>query len=247
MASYNEFKNQVINRAYDIDGAFGAQCWDGYAKYCQYLGVPYANCQQSGYVKDIYTQRKSNGMLNNFDEVEVMQAGDIAVFKETEGWTPYSHIAIFDHDVDGSYGMFLGQNQGGTNGAFNLVKLPYFATYDYAFRPKAFSNNTGTASDQWDYDAILSVGDTVKSKSLNFETLSASLQEAYVPDLENWIPLTDVTEAADTGDGACDNFLATTAAKIYLDPCTVEAIDAANNKVKVHGYWVKATPLAKKI
>lgn len=40
MASYQEFKNMVLNNAYDIDGYYGAQCWDGFAKFCQYLGYP---------------------------------------------------------------------------------------------------------------------------------------------------------------------------------------------------------------
>ncbi|HEO7457947.1 TPA: lysin, partial [Streptococcus agalactiae] len=35
---------------------------------------------------------------------------------------------------------FLGQNQGGANGAYNIVKIPYSATYPTAFRPKVFKN-----------------------------------------------------------------------------------------------------------
>ena len=136
--SYQDFKNRVLGKGFDIDRAFGNQCWDGYAYYCQYLGVPYANCTVTGYVRDIWEQRARNGMLNNFDEVVYMQAGDIAVFKVCNA-TPYSHVAIFDHDAGGGYGWFLGQNQGATNGVFNLVKLPYSATYDTAFRKKGTS------------------------------------------------------------------------------------------------------------
>ena len=36
--SYDNFKNSVLGVAYDIDGWYGAQCWDGYAQYCIYLG-----------------------------------------------------------------------------------------------------------------------------------------------------------------------------------------------------------------
>jgi hypothetical protein len=68
-----------------------------------------------------------------------------------------------------------------------------------------------------------------------------------MPDLDNWIPLAYISESSDTGDGAVDNYLANTDAKVYLDPCTVEALDVAKNKVKVHGIWVSATPLAKKV
>ncbi|HFU6639283.1 TPA: GH25 family lysozyme, partial [Streptococcus agalactiae] len=108
--------------------------------YCKYLGLPYANCTNTGYARDIWEQRHENGILNYFDEVEVMQAGDVAIFMVVDGVTPYSHVAIFDSDAGGGYGWFLGQNQGGANGAYNLVKIPYSATYPTAFRPKVFKN-----------------------------------------------------------------------------------------------------------
>lgn len=135
--SYQDFKNQVLGKAFDIDGYYGAQCWDGFAKYCQYLNVPIVNCTLTESVNDIWNDRHSNGMLNYFDEVVVMQAGDIAVFKKDPVWTPYSHIAIFDSDAGGGYGNFLGQNQGGVDGAFNIARLPYSATYATAFRKKS--------------------------------------------------------------------------------------------------------------
>lgn len=138
--TYEQFKNQVLGKCYDIDGYYSAQCWDGTMKYMIDLGYKAIHCTTSGYAKDIWNNRKTNGILNYCNEVTVMQPGDIAVFKEVAGWTPYSHIAIFDHNAGGGYGWFLGQNQGGVNGAFNLCKLPYSATFDTAFRPKCFVN-----------------------------------------------------------------------------------------------------------
>ncbi|CNF76078.1 TPA: lysin [Streptococcus agalactiae] len=140
MATYQEYKSRSNGNAYDIDGSFDAQCWDGYADYCGFLGVPYSNCTNTGYARDIWEQRHENGILNYFDEVETMQAGDVAIFMVVAGVTPYSHVAIFDSDAGGGYGWFLGQNQGGANGAYNLVKIPYSATYPTAFRPKVFKN-----------------------------------------------------------------------------------------------------------
>lgn len=134
-----DFRNKVIGKRYDMDGVYGSQCWDGYAYYMQWLGYVYANCTTSGYVKDIWTNRKNNGMLKYCDEVKAMQQGDIAVFKEASA-TPDSHIAIFMSDLGNGYGLFLGQNQGGAAGAFNEVKLPYSATYDTAFRPKCYKD-----------------------------------------------------------------------------------------------------------
>lgn len=142
MVSYNEFKNTRLGRAFDLDRHYGAQCWDGYAEYCVYLGVPYANCTTTGYVMDIWNNRHSNGVLNHFDEVTQMQPGDVAVFKQHPA-TPLSHIAIFHADAGNGYGWFLGQNQGGTpyhtgGSAFNITKLPYSATFTTALRPKKF-------------------------------------------------------------------------------------------------------------
>lgn len=145
MVSYLDFKSRVLNHGYDHDGgAYGWQCWDGFAEWCVANGIPIINTDSvnhTGYAMDLWELRQSNGMLTYFDEVETMEGGDVAVFKEVVGVTPSSHVAIFDSDIDGTYGWFLGQNQGGIpnpNGgsAFNLVMLPYSATYPTAFRVK---------------------------------------------------------------------------------------------------------------
>lgn len=151
--TYQEFKNQVLGRAYDLDGYYGAQCWDGAMYYLERLGYSRIHCSTSGYVKDIWNNRASNGILNFCDEVSVMQPGDIAVFFECSA-TPYSHIAIFDSDAGGGYGNFLGQNQGGANGAFNIVRLPYSATFATAFRPKCFSGG-GSSSTTYDPSMLI--------------------------------------------------------------------------------------------
>ncbi|MGT2926849.1 peptidoglycan recognition protein family protein [Streptococcus cuniculipharyngis] len=142
--TYQAFKSEVLDKGFDLDGSFGWQCWDGYAKWCQYVGVPYANCTVSGYVKDIWEQRQTNGTLTYFDEVPInsLGAGDVVVFKVSQS-TPYSHIAVFDSDAGNGWGLFLGQNQEGkyrhANGgsSFNLAKLPYSALYPTAFRLKS--------------------------------------------------------------------------------------------------------------
>lgn len=121
------------------------------------LGYKRINCTVSGYAKDIWLYRKTNGILRNSIEVSVYQPGDIVVFKVVPGVTPYSHIAIFDSDIDGKYGWFLGQNQGGANGAFNLCKFPYSATYDTGFRPKCLVNqSTNTTNTAYDVNKLVS-------------------------------------------------------------------------------------------
>lgn len=139
--SYQEFKNMVLGKAFDVDGAYGAQCWDGYAYYMQYLGYKAAWCTSTGYAQDIYTNMDSNGMKEQTDLVYNLQAGDIVVFPRNSV-TPLSHVAIFDSDAGNGYGNFLGENQRSANSsgsAFSIDKLPYSATYHYAFRPKIFA------------------------------------------------------------------------------------------------------------
>lgn len=134
---YYNYRQNMMGKTVDHDGAYGCQCWDGNYDYDKYLGFVGPHCTSSGYVKDIWLNRKANGMLNNCIEITQLIPGAIVVFKEVPSVTPYSHIAIFDSDVNGSCGRFFGTNQGGKNGAYNITVFPYSAMYDTAFLPKA--------------------------------------------------------------------------------------------------------------
>lgn len=139
--SYQEFKNMVLGKAFDVDGWYSAQCWDGYAYYMQYLGLKPAWCTSTGYVQDIYTNMDSNGMKTQCDLVYDLKPGDIVVFPRNSV-TPLSHVAIFDSDAGNGYGNFLGQNQtspDASGSAFSIARLPYSATYYWAFRPKIYA------------------------------------------------------------------------------------------------------------
>ena len=134
---YYNYRQKMMSKRVDKDGYYGCQCWDGYMDYCQYNGFKGANCTSSGYVKDIWENRKTNGMLTHCIETTQLQPGAIVVFRVVPGVTPCSHIAIFDSDVNGSCGRFFGTNQGGKNGAYNITVFPYSAMYATAFLPKA--------------------------------------------------------------------------------------------------------------
>lgn len=100
---------------------------------------------------------------------------------------------------------------------------------------------------QW-VDGVLKVGDTVKSRSCSiavYPGTNSAIKDncVYVPELGGLIPLSDVSEAADTKDGKCDNYLANPNARVYLDEGKVEAINVQLNLAKVRGYWVNAEPL----
>ena len=153
--TYAQFKQERLNKGVDYDGYYGYQCWDLVAYYLKWLGYEAVNTTPvsqggTGYAQDIYNFRKTNGILNYCTAIKKanMQQGDIVVFKKTS-LTPSSHIAIADSKVDNNYWYFLGQNQGGTNGVANLIKLPLNGIYAYVFRPKCFKQ-TNTL-DVWNY------------------------------------------------------------------------------------------------
>lgn len=113
-----EFYNRTFGKAYDVDGSYGYQCWDGMAKCCVDNGVPLAviYCGNTGYVQDIWDRRGFSNILNYFDEVPVGQFknGDWMIFPFSYDRTPKSHVAMFWD------GQCYGQNQGGIK-AFNLT------------------------------------------------------------------------------------------------------------------------------
>lgn len=135
---FSVFVNTYNGTSHDVDRSYGAQCWDGYAFYMQWLGYPYAHCTASGGAKDIWDLRSSNGMLNSCNVVSSPQNGDIAVWGSNMGGG-YGHVAMYYN------GMYFGQNQGssgGTNGGpFNLLSIGT-APLGW-FRPKCYADGSG--------------------------------------------------------------------------------------------------------
>lgn len=114
-SAYNRMKSEVLGKSIDIDGWYGAQCWDFVAYVMQhYYGGKAIHCGLTGYVKDIANQRKTNGILNFCKDIGLkatLQPGDICVWGNCTA-CPDSHIAIYDHDNGQDAVYFLGQNQG---------------------------------------------------------------------------------------------------------------------------------------
>lgn len=248
--TYEQFKSMVLGKAFDFDNYPSYQkyqCWDGYVKFCIENGVPYDHCTVSGYVKDIYNNRNSNNLLKYFNAIYTMQPGDLCFFKETPNWTPYSHVAIFDHDNGDGYGWFLGQNQGGKNGAFNLAKLPYSATFYYAFRLKNIDNSGNQILPVNELiDQILHVGSYVTSIPMKIGDQGLQVKEGalccYLKELGGWYPIS-LVEEYDHSDGALDNVLMNTNARVYLTRSRVEKVDIPTNRCKINGIWVNCKPL----
>lgn len=112
---------------------------------------------------------------------------------------------------------------------------------------------SGTTAKKWVQDTAIKKGDKVMSVSCAISPYGSTgnaiawadgVQCVNIPELGGLVPLSDVSEAADTGDGKKDDYLANTKARVYLLQCTATDVDAKTNMVKLdRGYWVKAGPL----
>ena len=142
MKTAQEFINERQGRGVDVDGAYGYQCWDLFAYFCQQAGYPVFNCNTSGYVKDIYNNRKSSGILNYFEDVAVMQKGDWCIWGNCAA-CPDSHIAMFVSDNNNGTGQFLGQNQLTNDQRACIITLPYAGNLG-ALRPKCYVQAAST-------------------------------------------------------------------------------------------------------
>ncbi|WP_275905065.1 hypothetical protein [[Eubacterium] hominis] len=118
MKSANEFAKERIGKGVDVDGYYGAQCWDLFAYFCQQAGYKVINCTTSLFVKDIWNNRKTNGALTNFTEVSVknMQDGDWVIWGDCDV-APTSHIGMFRRYTGNNRAIILGQNQLGVQKA----------------------------------------------------------------------------------------------------------------------------------
>lgn len=200
MLSPHEFYLNTINKSIDMDGAYGAQCWDLFAYFCKLAGYPQFNCTTTGYVKDLWNDRFSSGILQYFEAVSVnsMVDGDWAVWSNC-AFAPYSHLAMFRLNNNNGTGVFLGQNQGGIQ-ATTQLNCPYNGLMG-ALRPKVYINNNANA------DQILRVGSIVKNKR-PFKISAIDVKNNLVASTQltgvttkpyHWIPSGPITTVYENG------------------------------------------------
>lgn len=124
-STYEEFRNAVNGRGFDLDGFFGYQCWDGVdllyqqADVGQYLYTAQNVGQGEGTAKSCWLNETARGLNGSghfsiiTDKTQIKR-GDIIVFNTYQGWYGSAgHIAFADEDYNGTeYINTLGQNQG---------------------------------------------------------------------------------------------------------------------------------------
>ena len=104
-----QWRNMTIGKTYDIDGAYGAQCWDYFAYFVQYMSLNVSTfCALTGYVCDLWRLKDKYGYDKYFDYVQPgdkLQNGDWCFWDKGSSHNA-SHVAMY-YD-----GQELGQNQG---------------------------------------------------------------------------------------------------------------------------------------
>lgn len=142
VSSPQAFANATLGVCLDVDGRYGAQCWDSMsAFFYNYAGRVLQTCgtgAAKGTIADGCWQKNAGGEFTMIWNPEEIQAGDIAVYS-TGQW---GHIGMAMGDYNNGYFTLLGQNQGGKacpggGAAGNIINL---STRDFigAFRPNIY-------------------------------------------------------------------------------------------------------------
>lgn len=113
---------------------------------------------------------------------------------------------------------------------------------------KAVYTSGGSTAKKWTQDCVLKVGDKVISVSCAIAAVPGTGSAVQgnlvnVPALGGMVPLSDVSEADDTGDGKKDDHLANTLSRVFLLQATVTKIISNDMVMLDRGYPVKTDPL----
>lgn len=139
VSSPQAFANETLGQCLDVDGYYGAQCWDSMsAFFYNYAGRILQTCgtgAAKGTIADGCWQKNAGSEFVMIWNPAEIQAGDIAVYS-TGTW---GHIGMAMGEYNNGYFTLLGQNQGGKacpggGSAGNIINL---STRDFigAFRP----------------------------------------------------------------------------------------------------------------
>ena len=101
--TFDDWIKQTQGRYWDMDGAYGAQCWDLWAKYCMDLyGASVSDCiTPTGYAEGNYTRFPTNAKMAQIFEKKpadyVPVKGDVAFWNFSSQHTG-SHVSIVMED-----------------------------------------------------------------------------------------------------------------------------------------------------
>ncbi len=240
MKLYQKIKNETLGKNFDIDHAYGNQCWD----FVCYVFEHYYNgkrihCGLTTYVQDFVTQKETNGILEFMDDIglnTILEPGDVCVWGQCSA-APYSHVALYDSDNGSNQVFFLGQNQGEPRVTVTQIDISGIIG---VFRAKNMNANHIDAA-----DPILAIGSKVKfDRYLTVEKIDLEKNWVYNSQIGGWVSASICTETS-SADGACDQILYNGAQFTIDGTYTVGAISKQTDTVYINelGFWVNTYAL----
>lgn len=140
--TFTTFKDYTLGNCYDVDGHYGAQCWD----IASVFWMNYTNNARTlstcgtGAAKGAWNCKEQNAgsefeLVYNSKDI---QAGDWIIF----GSGQYGHVGMALGSYNNGYVTLLGQNQGGAacaggGSATNIINIS-LKSFLGAFRPKTY-------------------------------------------------------------------------------------------------------------
>lgn len=136
------FANATLGGCWNVDGAYGAQCWDLMALYWySYVGRSLSTCgtgAAKGTIKEGCWQLNAGTEFTMVWDPTQVQPGDVMVY----GNGQWGHIGMAMGYYNNGYVTLLGQNQGGNtcNGGGAAANIINLSTKDFlgAFRPNIY-------------------------------------------------------------------------------------------------------------
>lgn len=136
--SYQEWRDATLGNGYNVDNAFGNQCWD----FCALLWYQYGlslitKPGGNGTAQDCWLVSRAANAVPPFEAVynkQEIKRGDVVVLGASQG-SGTGHIAFADEDYNGSDSIkLLGQNQGQGSLAGSNIATVSLARFLGAFR-----------------------------------------------------------------------------------------------------------------
>ena len=141
-SSPEAYKNAVLGQCIDVDGWYGAQCFDLASDFwSNYAGRWLKSCgtgAAKGTIQDGCWQQNAGDDFEMIWDATKIQAGDWVVFTNGQ----YGHIGMALGGNNRGYVALLGQNQGGKScegggAAANIINIS-LKNFGGAFRPKDY-------------------------------------------------------------------------------------------------------------
>lgn len=162
-ATYDQFRAAVNGHWYDLDGYYGAQCWDGVQLLYTQPDIGQNFLTGNGLAKGCWLNTyarnvNGSGHFRPITSKNLLKKGDIIVFNTYPGWYGNTgHVGFANEDYNGTnYISLLSQNFGSgsnpqTGKAFNIMNAYLGEAFLGAFRYDAWETPPPTPTPTTDW------------------------------------------------------------------------------------------------